>query len=337
MLDDFLRARRARPSRTGFTLIELLVVIAIIAILVALLLPAVQQAREAARRSECKNKLKQIGLALHNYEERSKTFPPDAIWVNAGTPEALRPPNYTWIAMILPDMDQAPLYKGINFGAQGFDQVVNGQKLQEYMFSTFTCPTDVGYGGITGFKGVGWTCYAGAAGWDESIRFDRHAGIFSTAGSTKISEITDGTSNTIMVGEVGSHNYTAGGRMGSTPGKRIRQGAEGVGRAVLIASATWGDRGKVNWNNTGNAIWTSGYSSPYVKAPVYVDHYAMNSEWPGASSEHPGGAHFLLADGSVRFISELIKHHPSSSDGRDSVWVSLNSKQGGAWDSIGEF
>ena len=81
MLDDFLRARRARPSRTGFTLIELLVVIAIIAILVALLLPAVQQAREAARRSECKNKLKQIGLALHNYEERSKTFPPDAIWV----------------------------------------------------------------------------------------------------------------------------------------------------------------------------------------------------------------------------------------------------------------
>lgn len=226
MLNDSLRARRAHPSRPGFTLIELLVVIAIIAILVALLLPAVQQAREAARRAECKNKLKQIGLALHNYEERAKTFPPDAIWVDAGTPEATRPPNYTWIAMILPDMDQGPLFKEIDFTAQGFDQVANGQKLQEYMFSAFICPTDVGYAGITGNHGIGWTCYAGAAGWDESIRFDRHAGVFSTAGNTRISDITDGTSNTIMVGEVGSHNYVGGGRMGSTLGKRIRQGAE---------------------------------------------------------------------------------------------------------------
>ena len=102
-----------RPSgaaRRGFTLIELLVVIAIIAVLIALLLPAVQQAREAARRSQCKNNLKQLGLALHNYHDTHQTFPPQGIWA-FGTTGNYQPRSYTWIDMILPQLEQAPLYQ----------------------------------------------------------------------------------------------------------------------------------------------------------------------------------------------------------------------------------
>src|SRR5258708_31972905 len=105
-----------RSRRTGFTLIELLVVIAIIAVLVSLLLPAVQQAREAARRSQCKNNLKQIGLALHNYHDSFSVFPPGYI---AGSPfvdgETDTSPGWSWASMILPQLDQGPLSASINF------------------------------------------------------------------------------------------------------------------------------------------------------------------------------------------------------------------------------
>src|SRR5688572_7817662 len=108
--------RRARRSRIGFTLIELLVVIAIIAILIALLLPAVQQAREAARRTQCRNNMKQLGLAFHNYHDVHKRFPPYAV---AGVPvnttqEVYR--NWAYPAMLLPMIDQAPLYNQIGVG-----------------------------------------------------------------------------------------------------------------------------------------------------------------------------------------------------------------------------
>ncbi|MBI1314808.1 DUF1559 domain-containing protein [bacterium] len=334
--------RTQKPSRRAFTLIELLVVIAIIAILVALLLPAVQSAREAARRSQCRNNLKQIGIALHTYHERAGAFPQDVIWIDRTTEANKAPLNYTWIAMILPELDQAALYAQINFNVQGYNQVVEGKPLQEYMFPVLTCPTSPGYGSPARNHGCGWTCYAGASGWDEyHLRFDQHAGIFATNIMTRMKDITDGVSNTIMVGEVDSHGYTAGGRLGDQPNKRLRIGNEGVNRAVLVAPATWGDRGKKSWDaaNPANNIWLNNaggnFQAPYVKSPTYVDHYAMNAEWPGAASQHPGGAHFLLADGAVRFISEGILHHVSSSDGRLSVWVSLNSKAAGPYENLG--
>src|SRR5713101_2624318 len=101
--------------KLGFTLIELLVVIAIIAVLVALLLPAVQQAREAARRSQCKNNLKQIGLALHNYHEMAQMFPPSKIFGPTSCNGWIRGNSLSWRVMILPQMDQAPLFNTINF------------------------------------------------------------------------------------------------------------------------------------------------------------------------------------------------------------------------------
>jgi len=250
-------------------------------------------------------------------------------------------PNYTWITMLLPGMDQAPLYNMINFSAQGFDQVVGGKPLQSHLLSFLQCPSDVQYGGVATTHGVGWTCYAAAAGWHEDIRHDRHAGVFTLMHNTKFRDITDGSSNTIMVSEVGSHNFYGGGRMGQGSGRRMRQGAEGVMRSALVAPATWGDRNLRSWDANNNAsqenIWLVGYTGPYVMDPIYVDHYTLNSDWPGASSSHTGGIHSLFADGSVRFISENILHHPTSSDGKLSVWISLHSMQGGSYNVNGGY
>jgi len=214
-----------RFRRSGFTLIELLVVIAIIAVLVALLLPAVQQAREAARRSQCKNNLKQIGLALHNYHDVAGCFPQAAIWtynafnnIPGGTAPA--PRNYSWIAMILPYIDQAPLYNQMNFQLPLMGQIAStGQPILSIDFPVLHCPSDPGfqgdrnvptwsgsggYGSITaaGITKIGWTNYAGAEGYDWWFRGNHPlSGIFNLNTCVRIADITDGTSNTIAVCE----------------------------------------------------------------------------------------------------------------------------------------
>jgi prepilin-type N-terminal cleavage/methylation domain-containing protein len=136
--------RRFWSSRTGFTLVELLVVIAIIGILIALLLPAVQAAREAARRSQCTNNMKQIGLALHNYHDTHKTFPPAAIWGTPNTPANVLgrlpdPYHHTWCTAILPFMEQQPLYDTVDFRLRAWGQTIVSTQVQ-----TLRCPSDSG-------------------------------------------------------------------------------------------------------------------------------------------------------------------------------------------------
>ena len=128
------------PDRRGFTLIELLVVIAIIAILIALLLPAVQQAREAARRSVCQNNLKQIGLALHNYHDVHRTFPPGWIGVESGVVNFEGESGFGWGAFILPYVDQAPLYQSFDFD-ESMVHAMNLSKLKQTL-SVYLCPSD---------------------------------------------------------------------------------------------------------------------------------------------------------------------------------------------------
>ncbi len=130
----------------GFTLIELLVVIAIIAILIALLLPAVQQAREAARRTQCKDNLHNIGLALHNYEETHRTLPPLAFG-DGGNPASSPVPAFPWSVMILPFLDQAPLYNVMKPGPTTLQQLLNSttsRTLLQTPLEIFMCPSDTG-------------------------------------------------------------------------------------------------------------------------------------------------------------------------------------------------
>jgi len=346
-----------RRARLGFTLIELLVVIAIIAILIALLLPAVQQAREAARRTQCRNNIKQIGLALHNYHDNFGLFPPSGIYrfvdnspvVPAGTTGA--PCNYSWIAMILPYMDQAPLYNSINFSAPLWGQQLGGEEISSKLIPMLLCPSDEGYGAANAWK-IGWTNYAGSEGYDWHTRQgSRLNGIFQLITRVKIKDITDGTSNTVMVGEVTARGNTGGAiQTGQQAAKRL--GNNGVFRSLLLATHSNGDinvgpildpQGGKRGGNPQNALWWK--ASPYAFHPIYIAAWGLNGEWPGCSSPHTGGGFFLMADGSVKFISTSIDMSnwpvaanpsiPLTDPRSGGIWMSMHSYMGA--ETLGEF
>jgi prepilin-type N-terminal cleavage/methylation domain-containing protein len=293
----------------GFTLIELLVVIAIIAILIALLLPAVQQAREAARRTQCRNHLKQIGLALHNYHDTHGTLPFSAMYFGpALTYTSNR--GWAWSAMILPYIDQAPAYNQINFGDYIPTNPTNVAVIKNPV-PIATCPSDVvpavrphglptqplyvaahasssyvvnGGPFNTGDRAV-------PPGSPPSL-FERAArGLFFYDSSVRFRDVSDGLSNTIAVGEI---RYL----------ERLTPQQAGGGR---------------DWNGLWYGAWFPGNSTPHgnnVLALQRTGETVMNvplgaGEGPlrrGFHSMHEGGAHFLLGDGSVRFISENIEH-----------------------------
>ncbi len=335
-----------RAVRSGFTLIELLVVIAIIAVLIALLLPAVQQARESARRTQCRNNLKQLGLAFHNYHDNYQTFPADGIWTLAPTTSRL-PRNFSWAAAILPFIDQAPMYSKIDFSAPALGQVIDGKNLESILLSGLLCPSDPGYSPSLPHNGLAYSSYGVSHGWDWWARNDdtRLGGVFMHQTHRGIGQIADGTSNTIMAGETDSASNTGS----QFTGTRKRNNAERVFRTVLLAAQSEPDnmnRGGVypdipNRKTVapdGTQLTPSNYwwrAGPHALAPFYIAAYAMNSEWPGASSFHSGGCHFLMADGSVRFIGQNIDHNGNWTI---SVWQALHSVDGAnAQVQVGEF
>ena len=328
-------------KRRGFTLIELLVVIAIIAILIALLLPAVQQAREAARRSQCKNNLKQIGLALHNYHDTHKVFPPGFVEVNPDFQDK----RWGWGVFILPFMDQAALYNQLGVGDPNVnlhDLAVSGaaDTPAETPVATFRCPSDTGPDknsarkitspgepGLSNFVG-NYTNDDGAVedagGGDMRPRAansdtDR-GGIFSRNSEVKIRDITDGTSNTIIVGE----------RAWELP---LPSGGKALCRAAI-----YGGSNGVNMNCGKSdaqsaavmAVTGAGINTVSVFGPNEVSHNQCAMTY---SSRHEGGAHFLLCDGAVRFISENINHVPD--DAVNSLFEYLVNREDG--EVVGEF
>lgn len=284
--------------KRGFTLIELLVVIAIIAILIALLLPAVQQAREAARRSQCKNNLKQIGVALHNYHETYSTFPPG--WIR----HANNWESWGWSVYILPFMEQAPLYKNLNVSDQTLRQrLAAGDPggILKTVIPNYRCPSDPGgdlgpelahsnrhfggglghdEGGLSSYD-VGPLNYVGNAGTRRDVAGNgRFLGIFDNNSATRIRDILDGTSHTFLVGER-DIKFCRG---GTWPGMRNPNGNGSRGIWVLVGTSF------PKLNQDWNVIAWS----------------ADGGCGEGFSSLHTGGAHFLLADGSARFVSENI-------------------------------
>lgn len=342
-----LSRQRARP---GFTLVELLVVIAIIGILVSLLLPAVQAAREAARRMSCSNNLKQLGLAIHNYHDVHKVFPSEGIWADrSGT----QPRNFSWICLTLPFFEQQSLHSAINFSLPIMNaaQVVNGKPIRSVAIASLLCPSDDNW--IEGLPyGFALTSYAGSSGWDGHARdTDMHRGMFSTARTTTLAMITDGTSNTLAIGEVTTRSFDP-----STPppartsaqggGGTRRVGADRVVRAALVnthvRATGYANNALALKVNNGQALpsadgttpsfaksWAP-WSAPYVYKPTYESQYAMNNNWPGAGSPHPGGAQFALADGSVRFVSQTIQCDGTHSaiNPSNNIWNALNTIAG---------
>ena len=337
-----LRVRDGNRKR-GFTLIELLVVIAIIAILIALLLPAVQQAREAARRSTCKNNLKQFGIALHNYHEAFTLFPPAHIRTQSafpGTGALTGWRGWSVHAMLLPYMDQAPLYDQLVF-ATSFDLGPN-TPLRRTKIPAFLCPSDSTYPGSVD---TGNNNYAGSMGPNLGQYVTRTArdGFFNFDLTTRISDVRDGPSNTVCMAEqlVGDNNNA-----GYTEGDVVRAipwaGTAAPGRptqADILTYAASCQAGTGNHHSHGGRDWAIGMpaqtlfnmiAQPNFNGPTCQPCSGcgwMNSQgnFP-ARSRHAGGVHALLGDGAVRFVSENI----------DLItWQNLGSIRGG--ETVGEF
>ena len=327
--------------RRAFTLIELLVVIAIIAILIALLLPAVQQAREAARRTQCKNNMKQIGLALHNYHDVHSMFPqgkvvgraPQALY--PGCPGWINGSGFSWRVMILPMIDQAPLYNanvddvtGISTCGSTFGAAQSRAQRLVLLRTTITgylCPSDatlfVGQEKPTNYPGIGGNEPRSHGDVDPQNR----QGIMTFRGA-RMRDVVDGTSNTAMVGEVHRgvlFNRYSGGPSNIT-GQRCKWWAaeSGFCHADTYYSPNAANPNK--GNNKGQKPPQGGNSNPPATFPPndaacrggsgpcadqvsWVDDLARNE--PGArgvSSAHTGGAQILFGDGSVHFVNDSM-------------------------------
>jgi prepilin-type N-terminal cleavage/methylation domain-containing protein/prepilin-type processing-associated H-X9-DG protein len=278
----------------AFTLVELLVVIAIIGVLVALLLPAIQAARESARRSQCTNNLKQIGLAIHNYELSYKRLPAGAVWSSA--PKVRKG---SILFFLLPFIEETGLYNAVDVHSPDFDNAVTTAQIGGKRVATFVCPSDelngmynqfavhsyaASRGPTAVYDNPGCSCAHPYASFAMAPLDDatNYAGPFTRVGTTtKLGRVTDGLSKTIFFGEV---------RPGCS--ESVREG--------------WA------YTNNGNGYCTTiipiNYDTCNDQAP---DNCARPCNWnteTGFKSSHPGGAHFLFGDGSVHLVQQTIDH-----------------------------
>jgi prepilin-type N-terminal cleavage/methylation domain-containing protein/prepilin-type processing-associated H-X9-DG protein len=301
--------------RQGFTLIELLVVIAIIAILIALLLPAVQQAREAARRSTCKNNLKQIGLALHNYHDTYGTFPPASVRRKGATTE-WETSMISWQARILAFMDQAPLYNQIDWSIEP-GRTGSNTAAMKHELPAYRCPSDPGNRGKTGQSGYGPTNYVtstantgGYAAGGGTYQNNGRSVMFLNS-MTKMRDIEDGSSNTMIASEcVVAHPYAGVNATGTTCTGTANQKLRGY-----------------SWFY-GREMWAWSYTTlvgPNTKL-LECAQSTGGTALLGAHSKHVGGVHTLFCDGRVQFISENINL---------GTWQNLGNKADG--NIIGEY
>jgi prepilin-type N-terminal cleavage/methylation domain-containing protein len=302
--------RRPVARRSAFTVIELLVVIAVIGILVALLLPAVQQAREAARRTACSNNLKQIGLALHNYHDQHARFPPSStsqIDFGVWSPNPTSFHVHSWASLILPVIDQGALYNQVNYNVSALhpaNYAPASQKIAMYRCPSFDggnfsqTPAYVNLSpryALRNYAALGATTIGNLWLSPDGVMYARS--------NTRVGDISDGTSNTIFIVETREPN-----------------------------SAVWIDGGTA-------ALATRRYvgsNAPSYAGPEnslnYEPYYVANGEGVdarfGPSSLHPQGVMHLFGDGAVRFISENID---------SSVYDALATRAGGEPVAAGTF
>lgn len=337
-----------RKSPRGFTLIELLVVIAVIGVLIALLLPAVQQAREAARRSQCRNNLKQLGLALHGYHDAFTVFPPAALrrpdCKNSTSPSACN--GASFLIRIAPYFDQATLYNRFNFELEQAWTDTNPEgyaKISGVNLPLLLCPSDpIRSAQIR--PDLGRTSYAACIGNNDNWCADpnwassggaahpfpcRNPGtaVVYGHGRVRLGDITDGSSNTMILSEwtigwpyIQQDNQFATCLAGTaTPLNDYTGNYEPIGYSWIYANGmqSWAFSTLLKpndpiWKLQGNQ-WC--VQSPWVGPALF-----------GARSEHAGGVHALLGDGAVRFISDSIDV---------ATWRNLGNRADG--NVIGEF
>ncbi|MES2793304.1 MAG: DUF1559 domain-containing protein [Planctomycetota bacterium] len=305
-----------RNRIAGFTLIELLVVIAIIAVLIALLLPAVQQAREAARRSQCKNNLKQIGLAMHNYHDTFSMFPPGGIGYKftAAATDAPQLGVFSALVMILPYIDQGTLYNKFTF-TESYANPVNAP-FANTLINNFLCPSYSGkniasayqYRGFSAFNAA-VTNYVGVQGYattggsisasSKTSLPANQLGMFWANSDTRIRDVTDGTSATFLYGE---YRPTIMELVGYSPFDYDSRWSPWILGVTLEGSG-------------GVKSMRYGPNQTFVKN-------AYASDWTilPFSSQHTGGVHMSNVDGSVGFVSDNIDIN---------VWRYRSSRSGG--------
>ena len=273
----------ALPPRRGFTLIELLVVIAIVAVLIALLLPAVQQAREAARRSQCQNNLKQIGLALHNYHDTSLRFPQGWIGITANQPDVNGLNGWGWASKLLHRIEQPALYHAINFKLSVTNAANTANILR--VLPVFRCPSDssaetwvLKNPAGTPVATLATANYVGNFGTndlDACLSFTpgmtcQGDGVLMHNQTIRLSDIRDGTSSTLMVGE-----------------RKTRE--------------------DLDWHSTWAGVVAGGDES-FQRVLGVADHVPNSpaAHFDDFSSSHATGSFFLMGDGRVRLITSNI-------------------------------
>jgi prepilin-type N-terminal cleavage/methylation domain-containing protein/prepilin-type processing-associated H-X9-DG protein len=326
------RQRRTQVvAHPAFTLIELLVVIAIIAILIALLLPAVQAAREAARRVQCVNNLKQFGLAMMNYESAQGSYPMGRIDRSRQYDNCVTQWSHSWMNFTLPFMEAGAQYNAINF-SRTYNSVTQFTAFR-LKLNTLLCPDDDpnvdlsargyivtmqttyhGMSGLTECMGFFWGTGTTAPNADRCGAMDCE-GIFGSNIAYKIADVTDGTANTIMVGEKSrflneppNSVFNFGNAVGSFDGPDWAGSVvwSGDKRVTGVAYAVPRLNAKAVTSNVMGCMNGNPLGTPQFGNPVGWLNSCQNLGQYGFRSRHPGGVNFLFSDGSVHFLKDTI-------------------------------